>query len=693
MHPTYPHLFSPIRLGPVEIPNRFYFAPHGSSLSAGTKPLDDLVHYSAARVKDGGCGLVVVALAIHERGRTRQPSPWPAQNLASFRALTDAVHDAGGKVFGELLYHWIGAGWWQGLSTPAPALGPSVRQFGYGERSHSTRAMTLEEIAGMLAAIRQSAANMAAAGFDGIMLHASHAALIEQFLSPYFNSRDDHYGGSLENRMRFLVEALQAAREGAGEGLAIGARLNCDEQIEGGYGMDTAEQVVARICADGLIDYLDLDVGLEPQQFHHGMPTGFEREQYYRPFVERVRKAATVPVLSVLGSVTDPAEAEAALAAGVVDMAGAARQLIAEPRFIQNARAGTEHLSRTCIRCNWCTAAGGDGAQGCSINPASYRERTWGPDSFAPAARASRVVVIGGGPGGMEAARVAALRGHRVTLIEARERLGGALALWAMLPGRGNYGTAIEWWERELARLGVEVRLGTNADAESVLAAQPDAVIVATGARYSPGGRSVVRDADIPGWDLPHVHRPEALLEGAANVSGRVIVCDNEGYHAGTGLAEMFAAGGAEVQFVTANYSPVSARHTISWEERYIVPRMKRAGVRLRPSTWLKAITPGAVTLYDIHTGETWDEPADAVILATAREPVDGLARALEGKVAQLFTIGDALAARMLAAAPYEGQKFARLIGEANAPATIGAAWFGPDPPETMLLPADVARG
>jgi dimethylglycine catabolism A len=397
MHPKYPHVFSPIRLGPVEIPTRFFFAPHGSALSAGTKPLDDLVHYSAERVKGGGCGLVIVALAIHERGRTRQPSPWPPQNVAAFKAMTDAVHEAGGKIFGQTLYHWIGAGWWQALSTPAPSLAPSVRQFGYGGRAHSTRAMSGDDIAGMIDAVRQTATNMAAAGFDGLMLHASHAALIEQFLSPYFNERDDEYGGSLGNRMRFLVEALQAAREGGGSEFAVGVRLNCDEQVEGGYGMDTAEQVVRTICEQGLVDYIDLDVGLEPQQFHHGMPTGFERAQYYRPFVERVRRASAVPVLSVLGSITDLADAEDAIASGVIDMAGAARQLIAEPRFVQNAREGNEHLSRTCIRCNWCTASGGDGAQGCSINPASYRERTWGPDSFAPAARPSRVVVVGGG--------------------------------------------------------------------------------------------------------------------------------------------------------------------------------------------------------------------------------------------------------------------------------------------------------
>ena len=132
MHPRYPHVFSQVRLGPVELPNRYFFAPHGSSLSAGTKPADDLVAYSAERVKNGGCGLVIVALAAHERGRTRQPSPHPPENVAAFRALADAVHAAGGKVFGQAIVHWTGGGWWQPLSPPAMAFAPSVRQFGFG---------------------------------------------------------------------------------------------------------------------------------------------------------------------------------------------------------------------------------------------------------------------------------------------------------------------------------------------------------------------------------------------------------------------------------------------------------------------------------------------------------------------------------------------------------------------------------
>jgi 2,4-dienoyl-CoA reductase-like NADH-dependent reductase (Old Yellow Enzyme family) len=693
MHPKYPNVFSPLKLGPVEIPTRFFFAPHGSALSAGTKPADDLVAYSAERVKGGGCGLVIVAMVLHERGRTRQPSPHPPENIAAFRVLTDAIHDAGGKIFGEAFYWWGGYGQWQPLSPPAPSLGPSVRQFGYSERTVSTHAMNQPEIAAMHAALREAAANMHTAGFDGIMLHGSHAGLIEQFLSPYFNERTDDYGGSLDNRMRFLRESLTAARQGGGPEFAVGIRFNCDEQIPGGYDTDTAQRVVKAICEEGLLDFLDLDVGLEPQQYHHGMPTGFIERQYFRPFVEKVRGAAgKVPVLSVLGRITSMADAEAAIAAGVCDVAGAARQLIAEPEFVSNARLGREERSRTCIACNWCTAAGGDGAQGCTINPASYRERLWGVDTLGPAARPSKVVIIGGGPGGMEAARVSARKGHKVVLFEGRERLGGALALWADLPGREHYRAAIDWWQAELKRLAVDVRLALQADAPGVLAEQPDAVIVATGALYSRGGRSITCDADIPGFDQPFVNRPEDILLSGAQPSGHILLLDGEGYHASAGIAELLAGSGADVTYVTAGFSPLSPRLIDSFEARAIVQRMKRAGVRFMPTTWVRSIGDKQVTLTDVHTGEEHIQSVDAVVLSTGRVPQDRLARELEDKVAQLFVIGDALAARPLATASYEGQKFARLIGEPDAPATFCEAYFRADDPALTPLPADVPR-
>jgi thioredoxin reductase len=474
--------------------------------------------------------------------------------------------------------------------------------------------------------------------------------------------------------------------------MAVGMRFNCDEMLPGGYGTDTARRVIADVCERGLVDYVDLDVGVEPQQFYHGMPTVFSRPQLYRPFVETVRSAAgRVPVLSVLGRVTTMDEAEAAIAAGVCDVAGAARQLIAEPEFVKNARAGKEERNRTCIACNWCTAAQGDGAQGCTINPASYRERLWGIHSFTPAARPSKVLIVGGGPGGLEAARVSALKGHDVTLLEARARLGEALALWADLPGREFYQKAITWWEKELMRLGVDIRRETHAHANTVLAERPDAVIIATGARYSVGGRSITFDADIPGHDRSFVYRPEDILLDGTRPSGKIVLIDGEGMHTSAGIAEMLAARG-EVLYVTAGFSPLSPRLVDNFEARFIVQRLKSAGVHFAPTAWVRSIGEHTVTLYDMHTNEERTiEDIAAVVLSTGRVPLDELARELEKKVTQLFTIGDALAARPLAAATYEGQKFARYVGEPDAPRTVQEAYFRADSAEVNPLPADIA--
>jgi 2,4-dienoyl-CoA reductase-like NADH-dependent reductase (Old Yellow Enzyme family)/thioredoxin reductase len=694
MHPKYPHIFSPIRLGPVELPNRFFFSPHGVPLTIGSKPSNDLIAYATERVKDGGCGLVVQSLTVHERGRHFQPSPYLEENVPSFLALADAVHEAGGKIFGEVWYHWCSAGQWELFSPTAPALGPSISQYGLGERTMSTHEMTREEIRGMVEVVRQSTAHLRRAGFDGVLIHASHAGLVEQFLSPYYNRRIDEYGGSLENRMRVLKQCLQAAREAAGGDMAVGMRFNADELVEGGYSTSESGEVLKILCDEGLLDVVDIDVAMEPQQLRLGMPNVFIERQVYRPFVEAIRKAAgKVPVMSVLGRVTSIADAEAAIAAGACDVAGSARALIAEPELVKNARQGKEELSRSCISCNWCLAALSEGAQGCTINPASFHERNWGVDTFRPAPRSSKVVVVGAGPGGLEAARVAARKGHAVTLFEAREKLGGALALWASLPGREDFADAIDWWERELARLGVTIRRATKASAEAVLAEAPDAVIVATGALHSRTGRSHFLDLEIPGWDQDFVHTPEDILLKGLRFSGKVVLLDGEGLHASAGTAEVLAAAGAQVEYLTPGFSPISGRLVDAQEGYDVVKRMRTSGVSFSPSTYIRRIGDRDVTVYDVHTDQhRIVDDVEAVVLATGREPVDQLAKALEGKVAQLYSVGDALAARVFAAATFEGQKFARYIGEPGAPSTVGEAFYGRNAPEFTPMPAELAR-
>jgi dimethylglycine catabolism A len=683
MHPRYPNVFSPVRIGPVELSNRFYFAPHAIPLNLGSAPSEDFVAYCTERVKDGGCGLVILSCTAHQRGRSFQPSPYLRKNIPAFAALADAVHQAGGKIFGEIWYHWMTPGHWQPMAPQAPAFGPSVSQFAFNGISGSTRAATRDEIGMIVDAHHQSTAHLREAGFDGVEVHAAHATIIEQFLSPYYNRRTDEYGGPLENRMRLLVEVLQSVRESAGTGMAVGARINCDELIEGGYESSHAYEVVRSICSRGLVDFVDLDVGMEPRQLKYGMPTVFIEELYYRPFVQKVRGAAgEVPVLSVLARVTKMTDAEAAIAAGVCDLVGSARELIAEPKFVKHAREGTEEQARTCIACNWCLGGINYRVIGCTINPASFRERIWGEGTFAVAAQPSKVVVIGGGPAGLEAARVAALRGHDVTLLESRQELGGALALWSRLPGREFYRHAIDWWTRELARLGVAVRQGKPAAAEQVLALAADAVIVATGARYSRTGRSAFLDQDILGADKPHVCCPEDILEDRLHPLGKLVVVDAEATHAGSGVAELLSRRGAEVIMLSPNYAPYSHREVMSLEGDSIAQRMAEANVVFQPTTWVRRISDHDLQIIDVNSGrESVIPDVDAVVLATGRIPVDEIARELEGKVPQLFTIGDALGVRPLATAAYEGQKFARLIGEPDAPRNVAEVYFASDGP------------
>jgi 2,4-dienoyl-CoA reductase-like NADH-dependent reductase (Old Yellow Enzyme family) len=679
MNPRYPNIQRAIKLGPVELKNRFYSSPHICPTTTGRgAPTEDFNAYYATRAR-GGPGLIMVSMSVPARARGVMPTPHLKENIPALRAMADAVHAEGAKCIVEIWYHWARPGQWGPWSPPAPALSASVSQFNLFEKRVATREMSTGEIRAMIQACRESAENLRDAGFDGVMLHASHGAILEHFISPYFNQRTDEYGGSFDRRMRLLIESLETVRDAVGKKMAVGMRLNCDELVEGGYHTKDAYQILKKVADSRLIDFADLDIAFEPDQFYLGMPSVLVKPHLYRPYVEAVREAAgSIPVMSVLGRLTKIADAEAAIAAGVCDMVGAARALIAEPNLYKNAMEDKEELSRTCIACNWCMAGMYDNSQTCTINPSAWRELSWG--TFQPAPRACKVVVAGGGPGGLEAARVAALKGHDVTLFEARDKLGGALGLWATLPGREAFQSSIEWWEREIRKLGVKIHLNTEATAALILHQKPDAVIVATGARYSVGGHSNHRERDIPGYDLDFVYRPEEILLGKARPAGNIIVLDAEGSNTGVGISEILAKQGSKVEYLTPYFSPVSPRVHAALETPLIMERLYSAGVKISATTYIKKIAARAVTAYDVYSEqERVINGVDAVVLSTGRVSLNALEKELDGKVSQLFTIGDALAARMFAAASYEGHKFARYIGEPKAPASIGEVLFSLD--------------
>lgn len=670
----YPHVFTPISIGPVEIANRFYFSPHGIPLRDLLGPSADAAFYYAERAR-GGCGLVMHALRL---------SPVSPKTVPSFTAVASMVHEAGAKIFGQLTYSAVGgAGPWEPLAPERPLLGPSSYQ--RFDNYASTREMTKAEIQAFIDSYRVAARHLVEAGYDGIEIHHTHGMQGEQFLSEYWNRRSDSYGGDPERRMRFSTEVMTAVREEVGPNVALGIRFNCDEMLPGGWDQEEARAILSRFVEMKLIDFADLDIAVEPHQFPLGMPSYLMPRLLYESFVAAVREAAgAIPVLSALGRVTTIADAERVIAAGTVDLVGAARELIAEPELVNNARDGREEDSRECIACNLCLAASLSGRSGCAINPASMRERLWGARTFSASAEQRKVVVIGGGAAGAEAARVAAKRGHHVILFEQAAELGGQLNLWAALPGREVIGTNGRWYERQLRQLGVSIRMGTEATAAAVLAERPDAVVVATGGAYSPTGSSGLIPYPIPGHDRDFVFTPEQIIRGGIRPTGKVVVLDTEGINTGAGIAELLAMNGATVEILTRWMQPVEYLF-LTHEFAFIVPRLRSLGVQYAMTQHIKEIRDHELIAFDIFTSEERSiTDLSAVVLATRREPVDNIARELEGKIDQLFTVGDALAPRGLMEASYEGQKFARMIGETDAPRTFSDAYFQEVPDEAL---------
>jgi len=340
---------------------------------------------------------------------------------------------------------------------------------------------------------------------------------------------------------------------------------------------------------------------------------------------------------------------------------------------VNNAIQGREDDNRTCLACDICLT-NNHGVFGCAINVSTGRERFFSEASLRPGPRSAKVVVVGGGPAGMEAARVAAKKGHKVVLMEKCARIGGQMNLWAALPGRQVFDTTPRWYERQLPRLGVDVRTNLAGTAEGILAERPDAVIVATGSQYIRTGESGFMELPIPGHERAFVYTPEQIIEGGVRPKGTVLVLDEEGINTASGVAEILAAAGAKVSLVTRWLQPVA--HMGAFEFAFVIPRLRSLGVKLETMRWMKEIGDGEVTLFDVFTNEEFTQKVDAVVLATARRSTTTLGMQLDGKVEQLFLAGDALSPRGLSEAFYEGHRFARYIGEPGAPRNFTEDFF-----------------
>jgi len=641
----------------VQARNRVNFGAHFTMFTEPNRTVGEPGYYGAragryfARRAEGGAGIITVGQAqVHPSSAYQMPNnagAWDPMVIAHFEKVTDPIHTHGALAFLQLAHNGgVNFGPWSKL----PAWAPSA----VANSTEAPKVLEKSEIRELVDYFARSAGNAAAGGFDGIEIHAAHGYLIHEFLSPRSNRRSDEYGGALENRMRFAIEVLEAVREAAGPTLAVGVRLVGDEESYDGSGLRPADagEIAARLEERGLVDFVNVSIGVSG--------IGMVRPMYVPHLcgsyaAKAVKDALTrTPVFTVHRIVT-PDEAEGVLERGEADAVTVVRALIADPDWAAKAQRGDASSIRRCTGCN--QGCYGNLTQGvpvtCSTHPAVGREGQIADPPTPRSGRPRKVVVVGGGPAGLEAAWVAAARGHAVTLLEADAELGGKVRMAARLPGRGEMIHFVDWRIDECRRHRVDIRVNLRAKAESLLFFRPDVVIVATGGHATVDAASKLHPMPVPGSEQEHVIDHETALLEPERVGRRVVILDAVGHIEAIGLGELFARAGRDVTVVTAVPTPMLLdRETLA----HALPRAGKAGMKWRPNTVLAAIGDREATLYDVVTGKLETlEQVDTVIIRTHGVANDGLYFALKPKVEKVVRVGDAVAPRFVDRAIYDG--------------------------------------
>jgi 2,4-dienoyl-CoA reductase (NADPH2) len=629
----------PLDLGPLRLRNRLVFAAHLTNAAVDGLPTDQHVAYYAARAA-GGVGLVITeehSVHPHDQPYEKLIRGWDPAVVPGYRRLTDAVHAHGVPVLAQLNHN---GGQSSGMYSRRPLWAPSpVPDPMFREVPVAVGAGEVRELVEGYATV---ARHCVEGGFDGVELQCSQASILRQFLSPLTNHRTDDYGGALVNRVRLLREVLTAVRAVVGPDRVVGIRLCGDEGIPGG--IELAETVQTARMVEPLVDYVNTTIGVATATLHL-VEASMHVEPGYALFVPAaVRAAVSVPVVGV-GRFTEPAHAEQALAAGHCDLVGVVRGQIADPQFGAPGRVGR----RVCVGCNQeCIGRVGlNRSLGCAVNPRAGRESVALP---APVP-ARRVLVVGGGPAGLQAAATASSRGHSVLLCECGPHTGGLLALAATAPGRGELGHLVRDLLAECRERGVEIRTGTPVDAAAVRAHAPDAVVLATGTRPArpPWADGCERVVDV-----------REVLAGRAAPSGSVLVYDELGHHAATSVAELLAARGCAVDIMTpAMVVAQDLGSTLDMELFH--RRAHRAGIGMITERVVLAATRGLVlTVLEYTVGTVTEVGYDWVVTAVPARPRDDLWTVLrEPSDPPVHRVGDCLAPRLVPAAVRDGHRAA----------------------------------
>ncbi len=669
MDPTLQRLLEPLELSGIRLRNRVVIPGHTTNFGHANRPTRRHVAYHAERAA-GGAGLIVTeAIRVHptSAGRHLSLGSFDDGSIPAYAAIADAVHEHGAAIFAQLMHAGRQA---NGDATRTAAWSASPIPWASG--SATPHQMGRTDIAVLIESFAAAARRMVAAAYDGIELHLGHGHLLQQFLSPVTNQRTDGYGGSFANRLRLSLEVLSAVGEAA-PSLPVGLRVSADEFLEGGLRPDDVIEAVSVVRAEHPLAYVHVS-----HSAYHGswsLSTQIADMSFpHAPFRHHARQFTDalpgLPVIAVcrLDSLEEAAEL---IADGDADLVALARPHIADPHLVRKAVEGRSHEVTSCLACN-------QGCIGrleqslpisCVVNPEVGAEDEW-KEAWATLAErpTRRVLVVGGGPAGLQAAVAADRAGHRVTLAESSAQLGGQIAGAAKVPGRERLSLLVDDLVRDARGRGIDLLLGVTMTLEQVLNGQWDDVIVATG--------SVPSRADL-GAGVPIETTLEAasrVASGEALAGRRVVVLDEEGGWTGASLAEAYAALGAEVHLV----SPTAGlSHRITTYSRLaLIPRLKALGVRAHLMRTAQITGAGRVTLTDTLSGDTNVLEGVAIVVDAGRPTArDDLYQALDAAPGgpRVHVVGDANSPRTALEAVYEGR-------------IAGAFLDGLDTPEGRLV-------
>ena len=653
MSNVYDSLFEPIKVGSMELGNRLLFPGHGTGLSVKNTPDDAHIAYMVARAR-GGVSLIVTEIAQIEDRAIYSPQALRIvsdDQIPGYRRLAESVQAEGARVLVQV-FHPGREMHKQTDGRHAVAWAPSEVP---SDANHvMPRPMTISQIHETIDQFALAAKRLEQAGIDGVEVVGTHGFLPSQFLNPSVNLRADDYGGSFENRVRFLREVVAAIRAATRAEFVVGLRICADEGHPQGLDLETSIQACTALDKDKQLDYFSVTYGTVSD--HGGAlgmipPMGGDHPDI-ADYSRKIREVVDAPVF-VVGRINQMAHAADIVSRGDADMVGMVRANVCDPEITKKTREGRIEDVRVCIGCNQaCIGHRHSGAFiSCIQNPVTGRELRFSDPP--PATKPKRILVAGGGPGGMKAAAVAAARGHHVTLCERAERLGGQVLLAEKLPGRAEFGGIVPNLEREMTLSGVEILTRTPVDRALVESMRPDAILLATGgAPYRP---------QIEGEEEAHVVEAWSVLRGEVNVGARVVVADWACDWIGLGLAELLARDGCSVRLAVNGCMAGEQLHAYT-RDRWI-GELHKLGVEIIPYARLFGADKENVYCQHIASQEALIlEEVDTPVTALGHIGVRELEAELEGYDAEIHSVGDCQAARTAEEAILEGMEVALQI-------------------------------